>query len=116
MNITSSEINEAFQILKDDLKRAQYLLAFNHIHPAKVEQVVLMQIMELTELIDELHSENNLTKLGELQRLNTDSTDTCLRLLESSWQIRDYNKFAAETAKLSYYLRIKDNHFDNADK
>lgn len=96
----SVDINQAYETLKNPLKRAQYLLSLNGIKvgtdndSVKPSQALLMEVMELRESPD-------------AQKLATLKEESITRVASLA-AAKDWQNMAQETLRLGYLLKALD--------
>lgn len=104
----SSRINEAYKVLQDPLKRAQYLLLQRGIdvedESAKMSGgPLLMEVMEAREAVEEAASEEEVEALrGENNARIADS----VQILENAFAKSDWDAAAHEAMRLRYWMNI----------
>lgn len=108
------EVNEAYRVLKDDVRRAESLLALLG-HAAKetaVDPELLMEVMELRESLSEAKAEKNLPRVQKLasqvQALATTTRRELAATLAGASSGTALAKPAALLGKLKYYKRFLD--------
>jgi molecular chaperone HscB len=115
----SVRINEAYQRLKDPLKRAAYLCELNGA-PVNAENntampaAFLMQQMEWREALDEASSASALAALdAELRQSQRDTLQTCGQLLDVA---HDYPGAVAQVRALMFIARFASDVEDRIDR
>ena len=112
-------VNEAYRALKDELKRAEALLAR---HGGKVSEEdagasdpeFLMEVMELREALAEARAEQDLDAVGKLgARVAEHAKQTRQTLLAAfralaEGQGADLEQAAAQVGRMRYYRRFQD--------
>ena len=109
----AAEINDAYQVLKDPISRAEYLLAF-HGHESQGEQQTMqdpMFLMEQMELREELEEIPSLTD-NELALSNFESKvlkmfKHQLELLESEIDRTDWEQAEDSVRKLKFIAKLQ---------
>jgi molecular chaperone HscB len=108
------EVNEAYRVLKDDVRRAESLLALLG-HAAKdtaVDPELLMEVMELRESLSEAKQERNLPRVqkhaSQVQALATTTRRELAAALAEHSAGAALAKPAALLSKLKYYKRFLD--------
>lgn len=108
----SVAVNEAYQTLKDPLKRAKHLLALQGItvldeaNSAKPDMATLNEIMELQEAkADADTSEKSDAFKVKLQEL----TDNCLAGLERAFEKSEFEAAKTLAIRLSYLYKLSTN-------
>ncbi len=109
--IVSSDINVAYQVLRDPVSRAQYLLQLNG-HDAIGDTVgtnmsdpeLLMRIMEARELL-EAH-ETKLDDVISLQSEIQNLADGAVVAIDSALASSDFALAASATVALQYYSKL----------
>jgi molecular chaperone HscB len=123
----SVQLNEAWQTLKDPVRRAEYLLSLNGIDVGEmvsvgkpgqssehatlpVPQVVLMEVLELREALADAHAAKDLIETEALiakvrSRLGTVMDDVAKAFLASPPEL---GTIAARLVTLRYYRRFLD--------
>ncbi len=102
----SMDINKAYELLKNPLKRAQYLLNLEGIEvggehdTVKPEQSLLIEIMELREQLEEAGTD---TKLVNQLR---NSYENSLLDISKYYANKEFQKMAQETLRLGYFTKI----------
>ncbi|KAK5117544.1 hypothetical protein LTR62_004966 [Meristemomyces frigidus] len=104
----SSRVNEAYKVLQDPLKRAQYLLLQAGIdvedESAKLSGgELLMEVMEAREAVDEVEKEED---LGGVRRENDGRIEQSVGVLEQAFARGDLNAAAQEAIRLRYWVNI----------
>ena len=110
------EINEAYQVLRDPLKRGRYLLELRGIHlddrqGAHQDAGFLMQQMELRESLAEVRQQDD--PLGALNRLGGDIEARFRELETRLGQVLDADagdaaEAAALVQKMQFFTRLRD--------
>jgi molecular chaperone HscB len=106
----SVEINEAYNHLKDPLKRAQYLLHLQGIEvgteadSVKPSASLLMETMELRERIEEAAPE----ELSALEDSLAHMTAQAINAIDRYYGAAEFNEMAEETLRLGYLLKIRE--------
>lgn len=99
----SMDINQAYEILKNPLKRAQHLLQLQGIivgtdaDSVKPSPALLMEIMELREQMEESKSDDQLNILHKNSLLD----------ISKYYANKDWQKMAQETLRLGYLVKVK---------
>lgn len=108
------EVNEAYRVLKDDVRRAESLLALLG-HVAKdtaVDPELLMEVMELRESLSEAKQEKNLPRVQKLaSQVQVLATTTRRELAAALAELPTgaaRAKPAGLLSKLKYYKRFLD--------
>ncbi|KAJ3257173.1 hypothetical protein HK103_004871 [Boothiomyces macroporosus] len=103
----SSEINKAFQILKDPLSRAQYLLSLNGIEINESlktqDKQFLMEIIELQEEIEDLEED----QVQDYVDRNNQEINTIIDNIGKAFKSNDLELAKKETIRLKYYYQIR---------
>ncbi|KAJ3271107.1 hypothetical protein HDV01_007044 [Terramyces sp. JEL0728] len=103
----SSEINAAFQILKDPLSRSQYLLSLNGIEIDETvktdDEQFLMEIMDIQEEIEELNEE----QVDDYIQQNNDKINGIIDNIGKAFKSNDLELAKKETIRLKYYYQIR---------
>jgi molecular chaperone HscB len=108
------EVNEAYRVLKDDVRRAESLLALLG-HAAKetaADPELLMEVMELREALSEAKQDKSLQRVQKLasqvQALAATTRRELAAALAEQPQGAALAKPAALLSKLKYYKRFLD--------
>jgi molecular chaperone HscB len=109
------EVNEAYRVLKDDVRRAENLLVLLG-HTSKdtaVDPELLMEVMELREALSEAKQEKNLPRVQKLASqvqvlATTTRRELAAALAELPTTGAALGKPAALLSKLKYYKRFLD--------
>jgi molecular chaperone HscB len=108
------EVNEAYRVLKDDVRRAESLLGLLG-HAAKdtaVDPELLMEVMELRESLSEAKQDKNLPRVQKLasqvQALATTTRRELAAALAEHSAGGAQGKAASLLSKLKYYKRFLD--------
>jgi len=120
----ASMINEAYQALKDPLKRAQYILSLNNIDTNSESNTVmdtefLMQQMELREALDDIMGASD--PLAELEKFSADIEAQICDLISQcqvcfSENTKDSLKKAeALTLQLQFLYRLREEADDREE-
>uniref|UniRef100_A0A7S3Y1H3 J domain-containing protein n=1 Tax=Heterosigma akashiwo TaxID=2829 RepID=A0A7S3Y1H3_HETAK len=106
----SSQVNHAYQTLKDPVERVKYLLSLYGIEvlheqsgTQEVDPMFLMQVMEMREEIEEAKTPH---KIEQLMQTNHHAIDQTLRSIKTLFDGKELTKIAEEAVKLQYYTRI----------
>ena len=112
----AARINEAYQVLRDPLKRGRYLLELRGIHlddrqGAHQDAGFLMQQMELRESLAEVRQQDD--PLGALNRLGGDIEARFRELETRLGQVLDADagdaaEAAALVQKMQFFTRLRD--------
>ena len=107
----SMDINQAYEILKNPLKRAQYLLGLQGIKvgteadSVKPANALLMEIMDLREQLAEAKDIKEINGLYEqIRNLHQNS----LLSISNYYANGEWEKMAQETLRLGYLAKISD--------
>ena len=106
----STRINEAYKVLQDPLKRAQYLLSLQGIdvedESAKLsENELLMEVMEAREAVEEVENEEQLIAIREA---NSERIEQSVAILEAAFADGDMERAAQEAIRLRYWMNIEE--------
>lgn len=106
--LKSQLVNEAYEALKDPLKRAEHLLllqgiAVNSEEQKDVPPALLMEMMELRERLEEAKDQG--VALGIVVNEIKQQASAAHNALESSFAAGDHEMAAAETMRLAYLGR-----------
>ena len=113
--IKSTQVNDAYQTLKNPIKRAQYILDLNQIKPDKaLGNDFLMQQMEYEETLEDLNDKKGLdafkleidTKLSSELGCIENNIDHKSDLIEASYHLLK----ATFLAKLAEKIKLKSLH------
>ncbi|KAI9357533.1 Co-chaperone HscB, C-terminal oligomerization domain-containing protein [Pilaira anomala] len=106
--LQSSVINKAYNILKNPLSRAQYLLEQQGIRVNESDSLsdpeLLMDVMEFREELEEVQSED---ELGPLKKRNDDKFQETVNNLSKAFKEKDYNRAKELTIELQYWQSIQ---------
>lgn len=113
------EVNDAYRILKDDLKRAQALLAqYREGNPATTppaESEFLMEVMELRETLGEAKQARDLVRVRSLaasvERLQMQTRQRLVEgfaALSAAPDVNQLDAIASLIGRLQYYRRFLD--------
>jgi len=115
------EVNEAYRVLKDDVRRAEALLALRGVaigeeRAAPADPELLMEVMELREALGEARAARDLSRVGKLservtamRRATIDAlTERFGALPEATAPPPALEKLAALTSRLRYFRRFLD--------
>lgn len=117
----SADINQAYETLKNPLKRAQYLLHLKGItvgtehDSVKPSPALLMETMELREKIAEAPRE----KLNELDDSLNKMMQRSQKILANNYMYAQWNEMAQETLRLGYIMKAQgelNSHLRGNDK
>lgn len=107
----SMDINQAYEILKNPLKRARYLLGLQGINvgteadSVKPANALLMEIMDLREQLAEAKDNKEINRLYEqIGNLHQNS----LFSISKYYANGEWEKMAQETLRLGYLAKISD--------
>jgi molecular chaperone HscB len=107
----SMDINQAYETLKNPLKRAQHLLSLQGIMVGteadniKPSKALLMEVMELREKSEEIENADEKTKLvDQLRGLHRNS----LSGISNHYSNGSWEKMAQETLRLGYIVKMLD--------
>lgn len=103
-------INEAYKVLQDPLKRAQYLLSLRGIDveddSAKLsENELLMEVMTAREEVEEAENEEQLVGMRDE---NTERIDESVEILDDAFASGDMERAAKEAVRLRYWMNIEE--------
>ena len=103
-------VNEAYKVLQDPLKRAQYLLSLRGIdvedESAKTsENGLLMEVMTAREAVEEAENEEDLVGVREE---NNERVDDSVSTLEQAFGNGDMETAAQEAIRLRYCMNIEE--------
>jgi molecular chaperone HscB len=107
----SVDINQAYHTLKDELKRAQYLLHLKGIEvgtehdSVKPSGPLLMEAMEWRERADEA---GNVENLDDLEDLLKDMQEQSIAIISDSYKTEMLDVMAQETLRLNYLMKIRE--------
>lgn len=107
----SMDINQAYETLKNPLKRAQYLLGLQGIivgteaDSIKPSQALLMEIMELREQAEGIKNADDMNELVvQLRELHKNS----LSEISDHYNNGNWEKMAQEALRLGYMVKMLD--------
>jgi len=115
--IKSTQVNDAYQTLKNPIRRAQYILDLNQIIPDKgLGNDFLMQQMEYEETLEDLNDKNGLdafkleidTKLSSELGCIENNIDHKSDLIEASYHLLK----ATFLAKFAEKIKLKNLHLE----
>jgi molecular chaperone HscB len=115
--IKSTQVNDAYQTLKNPIRRAQYILDLNQIKPDKaLGNDFLMQQMEYEETLEDLNDKNGLdafkleidTKLSSELGCIENNIDHKSDLIEASYHLLK----ATFLSKLAEKIKLKSLHLE----
>ena len=106
----SMRVNEAYKVLQDPLKRAQYLLSLRGIDveddSAKLsENELLMEVMAAREAVEEVENEDQLV---DIRNENTEKIDESVEVLDEAFAKDDMGTAANEAVRLRYWMNIEE--------
>ncbi|ASK78439.1 Fe-S protein assembly co-chaperone HscB [Paraphotobacterium marinum] len=118
----TSEINDAYNVLKNPISRAEHLLNINGIHfdsnKTIADDTFLFEQMELRETIEEVSNdiENMQNKLEELSQYVDAKYNKILEQLNELIGIENWNQVFLEVQKLKFYSKLVTEIEDLEDK
>ncbi|RIA96340.1 hypothetical protein C1645_707999 [Glomus cerebriforme] len=104
----SSLINKAYQVLRDPLSRAKYMLQLNNVSISESEslqdQELLMEVLDVREQLEGATNENNVKAIKNESegRINNISAK-----LSQAFNSNDFDKAKDLTVKLQYWYNIR---------
>ncbi|MDX1974916.1 MAG: Fe-S protein assembly co-chaperone HscB [Rickettsiales bacterium] len=107
----SADINQAYQTLKNPLKRAQYLLKQQAVFVGGEQDTVkptaelLMETMGWRETLEEADS---LDKVRELENLLNQAHQSSLNAISVAYQVQDWQNMAHQSLRLGYVIKTRD--------
>ncbi|KAK6441645.1 molecular chaperone [Oleoguttula sp. CCFEE 5521] len=106
----SSHINEAYNTLRDPLRRAQHLLAVQGVdvedESAKLEEgELLMEVMEAREAVEEVEDEEGLKAVREE---NDERIGKSIGVLEECFGRGDLGRAKEEAVRLRYWVNVEE--------
>ncbi len=104
----AAQINEAFQTLKNPLKRAHYFLELHHTLPESANQHILdnaflMQQMELRETLAEI---NDTESLNDFLAQLTQSQQNIMTTLSQQFEAQNYESAYYSINKLHFFEKL----------
>ncbi|GBC10673.1 hypothetical protein RclHR1_09810007 [Rhizophagus clarus] len=109
----SSLINKAYQVLRDPLSRAKYMLKLNNISISESEslqdQELLMEILDVREQLEEATNENN---VKVIKNESEDKINNILAELSQAFSSNDFCMAKESTVKLQYWYNIRNATID----
>ncbi len=109
--LQATSLNEAYETLKDPLRRADYLM---HLHGTDVlpdgcnlvnDQELLMEAMEMREALMEADSMEAIDKVAKQA---SDDIADCIAALECSFAEKDWETTCRLTTRLKYLTKMAD--------
>jgi molecular chaperone HscB len=103
-------INQAYQTLKNDLSRAQYILLQQGIRvntdadTIKPSQQLLMEVMELQDTLQDI---DNASLSKFIEQINAQMR-ACNEMLSNAFAEKDYARAADATLRLNYLTKISE--------
>ncbi|OQO04219.1 hypothetical protein B0A48_10829 [Cryoendolithus antarcticus] len=106
----SSHINEAYNTLRDPLRRAQHLLAVQGVdvedESAKLEEgELLMEVMEAREAVEEVEDEEG---LSAVRQENDGRIGRSIGILEECFGRGDLARAKDEAVRLRYWVNVEE--------
>lgn len=109
----ASHVNEALQVLKNPLRRGQYLLSLqgwesgdNH---TETDPEMLMEQMELREELEALkYSDNPFGELDRFMAKTEASLDALIARLSTEFAANDYQNAQRGLRKLQFFLKLQE--------
>ncbi|CAB4494879.1 unnamed protein product [Rhizophagus irregularis] len=109
----SSLINKAYQVLRDPLSRAKYMLQLNNISISESEslqdQELLMEILDVREQLEEATNENN---VKAIKNESEDKINNIIAELSQAFNSNDFYMAKELTVKLQYWYNIRNATID----
>jgi molecular chaperone HscB len=102
-------LNEAYEALKDPVRRAEYLLGLNGIEVVPEgcslvnEQALLHEVMELREALAEAEG---VDAINALERDALDDVAACMGALSAAFAVDDLSSAARTTTRLKYLSKF----------
>ncbi|KNC97743.1 Fe-S protein assembly co-chaperone HscB [Spizellomyces punctatus DAOM BR117] len=104
----SSFINKAYQVLRDPLQRAQYLLELNGVSIEEGESMndpaLLMEVLDARERLEEAHAQS---EIEEIRRENEKRMEETIDQLSQAFRDRDLDAAKRLAIQLQYWVNIK---------
>jgi molecular chaperone HscB len=104
------EVNEAYRVLKDDVRRAESLLALlgRAASETAADPELLMEVMELREALSEAKHEKDLARVRTLASDVTRRAARAQRELAAAFEAADLPTAGARLSQLKYFKRFLD--------
>ncbi|MCE0493180.1 co-chaperone HscB [Vibrio salinus] len=109
----ASEINDAFQVLKNPIRRAEYLLSLSGVDIRDEQQTMqdldfLMQQMELREELEGIESSDDVeTALFDFDSKVTKQYKTLINQVETQLNSESWESAAISVRKLKFIAKLK---------
>ncbi|TPX63557.1 hypothetical protein SpCBS45565_g06527 [Spizellomyces sp. 'palustris'] len=104
----SSFINKAYQVLRDPLQRAKYLLELNGVSIEEGESMndpaLLMEVLDARERLEEAHAQSD---IEEIRRENEKRMKETIDQLLQAFRDRDLDAAKRFAIQLQYWVNIK---------
>lgn len=107
--LNSTQLNKAYEILKNPLLRSIHLLELNDIQINETDSIenseLLMDILDRREELEECNDENEAEKIRDQNKLEIDDT---INHLSNAYQDENLNLAKDLTIKLRYLINLDD--------
>ena len=103
------QMNEARAVLKDPIRRAEYLLGLGGVAvPKEVPPALLMEILELREELGEARAAGRQDKVRAMAGVMRQRMDAALREIAAGFTAGDVARVAARLVEIRYFQRFLD--------
>lgn len=104
----SSEVNHAHDVLKDDMRRAEYIASLYNISAAAAPPALLIDQMVLRDQISSFHHKKNTTKLFEMRQALNKRFSDCSRLFGKALAEKDSKQMASLLCEMRFLTSTLD--------
>ncbi|CAG8645690.1 10681_t:CDS:2 [Funneliformis caledonium] len=105
----SSLINKAYQVLRDPLLRAKYMLQLNNVSISESESLqdpeLLMEILDVREQLEDITNEND---VKTIKNESEEKIKNMITELSQAFKSNDFTTAKELTVKLQYWYNIRD--------
>lgn len=104
----SSEVNHAHDVLKDDMRRAEYLASLYNVSASAASPALLIDQMVLRDQIASFHHKKNAKKLSEMRHALTKRFSDCSELFGKALAEKDSNQMASLLCEMRFLTSTLD--------
>ena len=102
----STEINQAYKILKSDASRAEYMLSLDGYNAYDKKDIPSDLLQQIFILRDELSEINDFSSLEDFENLVEEKNNVLLEDFNTNYNAKDYEKAVVNAIYIRYFEKI----------